>query len=229
MNDVVKSGTEVAQYDETQLGAVNDVTAADITPGRISVMQKTSVLVDEEKAKAGEIVNLDTEEVLGDSETACEVVILKSHKYWIEKEGDDFKARFPATDPNELPWTEGNISRMYHHAFFVLLPSEIKDGVEMPYEIAFRSTDLGSAKKISKMLLAMGRKKVPSWGRKFEIKTVKKTKDKNTWFVTDVQLGEETDADTKQVAFDWYEQLSKATINHAAPEASGQVKASEEY
>lgn len=229
--EVVETGTnEVAEYDETVLGAASDITADDIQIGRISVMQSMSVLVQEDEAKKGQIINLDTGDVLGDTETPAEFIILKAHKYWIEKEGDDFVARYPAVSPDEKPWTEGSITRTYHHAFYVLLPEEIKDGVEVPYEIAFRSTDLASAKKVSKFLLAMGRKKIPSWGKVFQVTTKEKSKDKYKWFGTEVSLGEDTTAAQKQKAYEWYMQLNTMKVREAAPEqTSSKVAHQDEY
>lgn len=234
MSELMTTGNNEAMvYNENVMGAGDDVSAGDITLGRISVMQSMSVLVQDDKANKGEIINLDTEEVLGGTKDVCELILLKSEKYWIEKEGEDFKARYPATDPNELPWEEGSIKRVYHHAFYVLLPEEVESGMAMPYEIAFRSTDLQSAKKISKFLMQMRMQKIPSWGKVFGLTTVEKSKDKYKWYGTNVKIERDSTEAEKKAAFEWYNILhSSKNIKHAAPEGakkSNTVEANDEY
>jgi len=209
-----KGSNETVNYDPSVLGAVEDVSAEDISIGRLAVMSSSSNLVKEDRAKQGAIVDIETGEQLGyKDEEPLEIVILKSFKYWVEKNGDDFVARYPATSPNEKAWEEGPIKRVFHHAFLVLLPAQIKDGVEMPYELAFRSTDLATAKKISKMLLGLGRQKKASWSQKFLIKAVNKKKGPHSWWGTDVAPGETTTEQEVSSAYSWFMQLNQADVN----------------
>ena len=229
MNDVtVNQGTNPVKYDPKVLGAGADVDVRDISVGRIAVMSTNSAMVTEEKAKAGDIIDLETSEVLGHKEKKpMEVILLKSFKYWITKKGDDFIEKTPGTHQNEKPWTEGDITNMFHHSFYVLIPKQVKEMTELPYELAFRSTDLATARKISKMLLTMARRGEASWNRKFKITAVQKTNGKHTWYGTDVEPGDITTDEERQAAFTWHNQMNAAnTVSSVkAEERSSDVDA----
>jgi hypothetical protein len=206
--------TDVATYDPSVLGAVTDVTADDISIGRLAVMSSNSNLVKDEKARQGAIVDLETAEELGyKDETPVEFVILKSYKYWIDKRGDDFVAKYPAISPNEKPWEEGDIKRVFHHAFLVLLPNQCETGTELPYEIAFRSTDLPTAKKISKSLMALGRQNMASWNKVFKLTTKVKQNGKHSWYGTDVAVGDDASDSVRAAAYNWFMQLGSMDLN----------------
>lgn len=205
--------TDVTVFDPTCLGAAEEVSAKDIQIGRLAVMSASSNLVKEEQAKQGEIVDLDTLKVMGyKEEKPLELVVLKSFRYWVEKEGDEFIAKYPATDPNEKPWEEGNIKRMYHHSFYVLVPSEIEEGIELPYEIAFRSSELNSAKKLSKMLLTMRRRGAASWNQSFTVTTEVKKKGQFSWYGTNIKPGAETSEKVRMAAYSWYKTISDPNV-----------------
>lgn len=200
---------------ETFMGAAGDVRASDLKIGRIAVAQAMSKAVESEKVRKGALYDCELQMELGfRTEKPLEVIILSSHRYWLikEKVGNEekFLKKIPANDPNELAREEGNIRRYYHHAFVVLLPSEISDGIELPYEIAFRSTDLDAAKAISKFLLNMGRKKISSLKKVFSLTTSQRTKNDKSWFGTDIALGRDTNEEEQAFSIKWCEQLMNA-------------------
>jgi hypothetical protein len=200
---------------EDCFGATDDIDASDITIGRIAIMQGLSDLVKMGKARPGAIINLlDGKELGFKDEKAVEFIPVKSQKYWIEKnaDNDSFIGRKPALSANELPWEESvdgvNIKRMYHHSFFVLLPSEIKNLEAMPLEISFRSTDLQAAKKLSALLLKLRKRQEASWNRVFTLTTMLKQKDKHSWFGSMVEVGRETTKQERVEAYNWYKIIS---------------------
>lgn len=218
MNDLTKQEAGELTVPKGVFGAGDDISASDIRIGRISVMQSMSKLVQAEQARRGAIIELDTQTELGyKTEAPFEFIPIKSFKYWIEKEDKKFKSKFPANDPNELKREEGKITRMYHHAFYVLLPNELSEGIEMPYEIAFRSTDLVSAQKISKFLLNMRRKEMASWDKVFSLTTVPRQKDDHQWFGTEIALGRDTTQFEKAKCYDWYKQVTSAKNVNVTP------------
>lgn len=211
---------ELAQYDPNGCyGAADDITASDITIGRIAIIQATSELAKQGKVRPGAIVNLlDNKELGFKEEKPLLFIPIKSTKYWIEKDGntDEFIQRYPATDPNEKSWEElvdGRlVKRMYHHAFFVILPEEVKALDAMPLELAFRSTELASAKKLSALLFKLRMRNEPSWNYMFKLTTSLKQKDKYSWFCTDVTIGDKSTEEARQVCQMWYKQISTAKV-----------------
>jgi hypothetical protein len=219
---------EVMKYDAKELGAASEVTAGDIVIGRIGIMQALSQLVKDKKCFAGDVIDTETEEK---HEQPLEFIILKSHKYWVVTENDEYKERFPAIHQNEYPWTEGNIKRMYNHAFYVLLAKDIKDGMLMPYEISFRSTELRVARKISKMLMILGQKNIPSWGRAFLYKVEEKRKGKHSWYGASISPGRETTKEEKEASYKMFMQIKSAEATGNVSHASDDIDISgvEEY
>jgi hypothetical protein len=202
------------------------ITMEDVTVGRLSVQQPLSQLVQTGATKPGDIVNLLNEEVVGNKEKAVDFVIINSFKYWIEKEGDTFISRTPATNPNEKPWEEGSITRTYHHSFYALLVEDMKEGFAMPVEISFRSTDLASARKISTYILKLIMAKKPHWSKIFSMNTVLKQKEKYSWYGSNITLGRDATKEEMEMTANWHEILkSKQTkVSHIEDEGDSVEK-----
>lgn len=205
---------------EDCFGATDDIEASDITIGRIAIMQSTSDLVKHDKAKQGAIVNLLDGKQLGfKDETPMEFIPIKSVKYWIEKNADteEYIKRRPAVSSNELPWEENidgvNVKRIYTHSFYVILPEEVKNLEAMPLELAFRSTDLQAAQKLSAMLFKLKKRGEASWNRIFKLSTHLKQKDNYSWFGSMIEVDRATTEDEKIEAYNWYKTISDAAVS----------------
>jgi hypothetical protein len=215
--ELVEAKKQELEEVKESYGATDDINATDLMIGRIATMQALSKLVqDGDKVRPGDMVNLLTGEILANSKNKkLEFIPIKSLKYWIEKDADSdqFLRKIPGTSPNELPWEEHvngrNITRVYHHSFYVLLPHEIKTMEDMPIELAFRSTDLLSARRISSFLFKMRRQNLSSWDRVFFIHTEKKTKNDKSWFGTSVGVERTTTMEERYAAKGWYDTLSR--------------------
>lgn len=190
-------------------GAGDDISVEDCQMGRVAIMQSMSKLVQDDKAEKGQIVNIVDGTVLGDKKSPFEFIIVGSYKYWIEKEGDKFVGKYPAVSQNEKPWEEGNISRLYHHAFLVLSVNDIADGLALPYELAFRSTDIKTAaQKLSGFLMKLRGKQLPSWTKTFKLTAEEKTKDKYKWFGAAIEEGRQATEAEIQYAKEAREQFN---------------------
>lgn len=193
-----------------------DIGASDIKIDRILLMQKMSVAVEEEKAKVGAFIIASTNEQLAlREESSLEFIIIDLVKYWITKDEDtkEFVSRSPAITPEEKPWKETvngrNLVNMYTIAYYVLLPKQISEMSDIPFELAFRSTQLDAAKSINTKLLNMMRRGVKPWERVFSLTAIKKTKGQNTWYVPQDAIGRETTAQEREVSAEWYKQVGK--------------------
>lgn len=207
---------EVAIYNEGELGACADISMHDLQIGRVVVMQPSSTMVKEDKARQGAIIDLESEEELGyKMDKKLVFLVVKSQKYWVEYIDEEFHQRVPALHENEKPWQEGDISRVFTHSFYVLLRKDIEQGLILPYEIAFKSTDLKSAKRISKILMIMGQQRKPSWDRWFTMGCELFTKGKYSWFKSKIEvINEEVPQSCKNVAYTLHEQFKKASVKH---------------
>jgi hypothetical protein len=181
-------------------GLSSEFSKDDIQQGRLSVMQANSKLVKSEDARLGAVINLvdHTELAYKGNKTEpakdLEFMIFGFLKYWIVKDDDtdEFVEKFPANSANELPWEENvdgrNLKRTYHFSYMVLIPEEIKDGVEMPYELAFRSTSVKDTKRLNSLIQRMEQKGVMTYQKVFKASVVEKSKDSNTWYGLDLGI-----------------------------------------
>jgi hypothetical protein len=216
--ELVKPGKHEVALPVKSMGAGDDVRATDLKIGRISIAQAMSKAVAGDLVRKGSLYDNETKvELAYKTELPLEVILLKSFRYWIIKEKvgtkENYVKRIPGNDHNEFAREDGNIRRYYHHAFIVLLVKDIAEGIEMPYEIAFRSSDLTAAASLSKYLLNLRRKNISSLERVFTLTTSTRTKDDNTWFGTDVALGRETTKVEQKVSEDWCAQLNDVSKN----------------
>jgi len=202
-NELVERKSTEVSTDVADLGVANDLTMEDIGLGRICLMQSSSNMVKQGIAQQATFINIaNPTEVLGTKTKPLEFIIASHLKYWIElnEDSQEFMAKYPArSNENELKWNETvngiKVQRTYHFAYIVVLPDEVKTGVIMPYELAFRSTSLKVAKQINNILMKMAGQKVPSWAKTFKLSPGDLvSKGKNSWLVPKVELGRDATA-----------------------------------
>jgi len=215
-----KEQNEAIERDPTVLGACDEISGSDLSIGRIGIMQPGSEMVKEDKARQGAIVDTETEEELGyKSEKPLEFFIFKTARFWVEYKGEEFLRRIPAQHQNELPWQDGEIRRMYTHSFYIVLKKDIEEGLLMPYELSFRSTELKVARRLSKMLFLLRQQKQPSWKRCFKLTTELKKKGSYSWYGSKISLGDDATQDEMNAAYTLYKQMdSVVTVNHTGDE-----------
>jgi hypothetical protein len=202
-------------------GAGADINAEDILIGRIAVVQANSEFIKrdtQDKFRSGQLVNTLSQEILAEKGKPLEVIVLKSFKYWVEKEktqaGEVFKRKFAAQSVHEHDWEEGNLKRYFHHSFYVLLPSDLS----MPLELTFRSTELPMARKLASFIFKLRVLDKSSLERIFCINTEIKTKNTHSWYGTNLTEGRETTPEELAAARMWSEQLGKINITAIAEE-----------
>jgi len=120
----------------------------------IQIMQNTSALVGDEKAKLGDIMNMQTEERLGGFDKAALVLPLKLFKtlrtYDVTNNGFKFLHESPLTNQNDKLQGEGledgvPVKRFQTFNFFVLLKKDLED------ELRIRELDI--YQRMEKMLV----------------------------------------------------------------------------
>ena len=182
---------------------------------RIHLMQGLSKLVEEEKAKTGEFVNSQNEEVICPRDTALRFTPVKFWKTWVKLEAnpggkDKYIEEFPYTPTNcNLPREqveEGKLIKyMETHNHLVLLNKDIEayskalengddDAILWPYLLSLKSTGLMASKSILsemqkfKMASQMtGKAQKEIFHKYFELSSEKKENDKGTFYIPKVK------------------------------------------
>lgn len=195
------------------------IEVGDLVIPSIQVMQGTSALVGDDKAKLGEIVNMSTEEVIGGVDKPIQILPLKAYKtlrtYDVTNSGFKFIGEEPLTAANDKLAGEGMIDgnpvKRYHtFNFFVLLRSDLEKGVGFPCLIRFRSTGMHAGRALATHLykLVFFRKK--PYSLFVELSSKKEKKDTATYAVPviDTKKDLKATAEEMQEAENWLSMLA---------------------
>lgn len=213
------TGTDVST---NVAGVADELTNDDVQQGRLGVMQSNSTFVKEEKCRAGSIVNIFDPEVeiahkayKNEEEKPLEFMIMGMMKYWIVKDADtdQFVEKFPGVNANELPWEETvdgrNLQRTFHFSYVVLLPEEMEDGIEMPYELAFRSTAVKETKRLNSVIQRMASKGISSHSKLFQAKVTERANDRSTWWGLDLSVGRDATEKETQLCAKYFAEFNR--------------------
>lgn len=168
------------------------VDSKDIVIPSIQVMQNTSALVGEEKAKLGEIVNMATEEILGGGDTKVQLLplkIFKTLRIYVVNPGFKFLREEPLTALNEKLPPEGTepdgtpVKRYQTINAFVLLKTDLAKGEGFPSLIRFKSTGMNAGRGLATHLYKLVYFKKRPYAQFVELSTRKEKKDTNTYAV----------------------------------------------
>lgn len=140
------------------MGGWEDIDTRDLLIGRVLLMQGPSKLVQEEKAKFGEIRNSLTGELLAGRGEKFEFVPFRQNKTWVLlNTSGQFVREVPLRD--HLDWVgkreivEGTETlRVYEtQNFLVLTTKQVEQGARIPLRIAFRATSYYAAKQLTSL------------------------------------------------------------------------------
>lgn len=200
--EVVKNNQDlISKEDYAELLDDTPSDVRDLLIPKILLMQGLSKLVAAEKAVMGEMRDSIGNTRLGGKEAPLEIIPFHSNKTWIvfEEIGGklEYKSQVPFNDTNaHWKWDdiEGGVKMRRDQSlnYYCLLPSEIKDGMFMPYVVSFRRTSYQAGKK-----LETAKTKFKMFGRPISSKTFKliaskQQNEKGTFYVYDVEVGRDT-------------------------------------
>lgn len=227
-----------AQEKQKQLAELG-VEVGDLVIPLVQLMQGTSALVGDDKAKLGDIVNMQTEEVLGSVTTPIKILPLKMFKtlrtYDVTDNGFKFLHEEPLTPANEKmdgEGTEGDIPVKRYHTmnFFVLLKSDLEKQEGFPCLVRFRSTGMNAGRALATHLYKRVHLRKLPYSQFVELACRKEKKDTATYAVfsigkpenasdTDMKAAEEWLATlaTKSYKIDDREDVSEERMNAAKP------------
>lgn len=171
-----------------------DVDSSDLILPKILVMQPTSAMVREEKAKLGELRDSLSSGLIAAKEKPVEVILFNPFKTWVvfdKKAGTEkWVGTIPYTAanadlPQEEETKEQKIVRYKTQNYYVLLPSEIENGMYIPKVLSLRSTGYVTAKKIESRRAFLKQFGKPLPFQVFNLATTPKKNDRGSWYVID--------------------------------------------
>lgn len=206
----------------------SEMTAKDMSIGRINLMQPGSVKVTEGDAAFGDFIESNTGEKLGDVKNPIKVIPFHMTKLFVEYDNTNPKKKkfmkiVPITPANEsLPFegraknregVEVPIVRDYTLNFFVLFADEIKEERAVPRIITFRRTSLKAGRKLATQMFITNRAaKLPPPGVEVTIGCSRMSNGENTWAVQEVYLDKASIRRTTDnelvAALNWYKSIA---------------------
>lgn len=179
-------------------GMANTLTAKDIIIPKILVMQGLSKQVTTGKAVMGEFRDSLNGKLLGDIEKSpLEFIPFLLEKVWIVFEERNGTMKYTKTIPMDAanenwPYEEVingvKIKRDRTMNFYVLLPSEVSAGGEIPYILSFRRTSARAGQKLATTMYVrnISANKTPA-STALSLLGTRQSNDKGTFVVADVQ------------------------------------------
>lgn len=205
------------------------VSAQDMVVPRLLLMQNTSEAVGDDKAKLGDIINSQTEEVLGGIGAPVEIIPLGIYKTWRVMDcakpntQPEYVREEPMTTANEKDEWEFQedgkaMRRDYTLNFFVLLKSEVDADEAFPCVLTFRRTSVKAGKQLATHLFKRAALRKTPYSQTVKIGVRKDKYETNTYAIFDVQKGEATDAKGIAAAEQWLPMIGGLRNKVAADE-----------
>lgn len=253
----VKGQNAVAQVETGSSDDINawgapELSSQDIIIPRILIMQPMSTLVTDGKAAMGEVIDSLTGTKLAGKDQAFEFVPFFQAKTWVEYDvtaGEDIKNKkflrmLKITPENEdLPYKDeerlenGQMIKVMRDRcanFYILLKSELDQGIATPYVLTTRRSSAQAGKALTTQMFVKNRAAGKGPAHVTMSLKVKKEQDENVYFVPEISVAQATPEAHVKVAFEWLKKvqggkakLDEASFNEEAPQATqAGVKAS---
>jgi len=219
------SEKQMTKKQSSELTAPNEawgqegMSTSDILIPKLLLMQGLSVLVTEQKAVMGELVNSVTGEKLGGPNKVIEFAALKSYRelqILEEIDGDwKFIRSEPMTAKNEnLPWEEEvngvRTKRVKCLNFFIRLARDFGKKEEFPYLLSFRSTSYKAGRILvneGKKLEVLGQ---PLASKLFDLTCkLEKNPQNKPYYVLSATPGRATTPKELNECYEWYLMIKK--------------------
>ena len=242
----VKEKQEIAEAGAMGAWGEQVVTGNDIVIEKILPMQFMSEKVKDRTAEYGELRGSLNNDKFGDVKSPLEFIPVSVNKFFIasdiiiKKDGTrnlEYRELIPIQD-NPLAegynddWgrtsKDGLTDYMRVLEFYVLLPSEVEEGTELPYILSFKSTSNRAGKKLMTQMYVKNRaaNKVPP-ATACELSLTDKENDKGQFCVQDVKASRPSTDKEIAAAFKWYKVINaggvKVDNSDIAPSESEEV------
>jgi hypothetical protein len=219
------------------------MSTGDLLVPRLYLMQNTSEQVGEGKAKLGDILNSQTNEIIGGVDKPAELIPLKLFKSWRVMDMSGKQAEYV----REEPWTPENDKRAWEGReditdkktkktkqdvpvrydlsfnFFALVRSEVQAGEAFPVVIAFRRTSTMAGKALATQMFKRAQLRQAPYSKSVFLRVGKRKQESNTYAVFETQEGAKiTDAEMA-LAQKWYATVDSMRGRVAEEDSSEEV------
>jgi len=218
--EVVKSNGNLPA--SQQAWGAKTADSSDLLISKVLLMQGTSVAVGNQEAKAGQIVDSVTLEVLGSGlkgeEKTLKVIPLFQTKSWVRYEvldgGPEWKEEVPYGPENaDLKWEEEVDGVKWRNDaslnYYVMLADQVDDPTAIPFVISFRRTMYRTGRAWDTYFKRCEGAGVPPASTVFELGVTTKSKDKNTWWIYTSKPAGKTTPKALETCYKWYTVLEK--------------------
>ena len=212
MNDLAKKQDLPAMPTGSWGG--EQASSKDMIIPRINLMQDISKLVKDGKAKAGQIVNGTTGEVMGGVDKKIEIIPVLTFAEWLNyevteergKKKDIYVGKMLCDKTNENLPTEGfengkPIRRVRQINVLCLEPSKLD---ELPFIVSFKKTGTMAGKKLSTHFQVCAMKGAVAAGTVFNLFSSLSTMDSYTFYRFEVETGRRATEPEVATAYKWY-------------------------
>jgi hypothetical protein len=219
---VAKENTPTALISMSEQIKELGISAQDLVIPKILLMQNTSEMVGDGKAKLGDVINSQTLEILGSVDKPISFIPLKLYKTWrvydMSQGQPSFLRQDAVSATNEkLPWedveeVEGKqvpIRRDLCMNFFVLLMSEVEEGTAFPCVVSFKRTSMQAGRQLATHLFKMACLNRLPYSQTQVLKVTRQKQDTNTYAVFEIGKGAELSLAHKEVAATWVANLAQ--------------------
>lgn len=240
--EIQKKETSAVSVFTKKSSANTQLDKTDILIPKILLMQGPSVLVAEEKAQMGDIVNSVTAQLIGGKGKPITIIPLTHYKDIVKFEiadGDTkpkFKQYLPWNTQNaELPW-EGvekdmqgrdiKVKHMKRLNFYVLLESEMENPSALPYVLSFSSKSYQNGRKLVTHFAQADMANLEPCSYMFNLDSKKEKNDKGIFYIFDITPNKKTpDAFAPKISL-WTDILAKG--NHQVDDSDLETDATSE-
>lgn len=199
----------------------------DLLIPKLTIMQGLSKLVTAGEAMVGEIRDSLSGDHKGGKKgkevTPVPMIAFQSFKTWVvfEKRNgkDEYVKTIPITAENEglaINEVVGGVEVRRDKClnFYVLLPSEIAEGMAFPYLVSFRRTSSQAGRKLATFSAKLRAFKRPMASKVFDLGVETLENDKGTFFGYTIAMGRDATPQELAEARKWYDTLKTATVKH---------------
>lgn len=198
-----------------------EVEAKDLIIPKFLLMQGLSKSVSDGKAVLGEIRDSLENKLLGGKDKSFEFIPLHHNKTWIifteEKGKLEYTAQVPYTAENaDWEWNttiDGKkVRRDQAINIYAIIPSEIKDGIFMPYLISYRRTSYNAGKQMLTKLQQMKIIERPWFTKTFKLGSKQEKNDQGAYYVYTCEMGRDTKSEEIEAIKPWLKMLKSQTV-----------------
>ena len=204
------------QFKGMGLGAGDNVDNEDIIVPKIMLAQQLSEAVKEKACHAGDFINSVEKNILAKAGETLDIIVMQNYKVWRVFETIKNKKEYVETidyqGNEDLAIDEEVNGKIIHRdkvlGFYVLLVSEIKEGLAFPYIVDFTRSSARAGKQLQTYFAKLRSVGIPSFGKVFTLSS-KYIQDEHDYYVKEVSAGRNITTEELTAVKLWLDNIAK--------------------